>query len=184
MKLILNKLGPRRRQRFYPPIPDKLFEALGVELEPELDASDAVARSFMDTLIRMTVEERRLVAHLFGEGCRSELPDNIHMSLDIVRRDLGIAPADTMERLRGLHSLGFEEEIREDKEEHGDDVIVLRWSDTIRHDDKLTQEYAFEWSTEVAVTMLDVGKGDEGCAHCAQNCVDDLDFGGLSSTLS
>ena len=86
-----------------------------------------------------------------------------------------------MERLRGLHSLGFEEEMREDEEEHGDDVVVVRWSDTIRHDNEFTEEFSFERSTEVAVTMLDVGKGDEGCADCARNCVEDLDFSGLSS---
>lgn len=65
----------------------------------------------MQTLMRMTVDERRLVAHIFTEGCRTQLPDNIHISLDIMRRDLGIAPSAIVERVRAMASIGFEEEI-------------------------------------------------------------------------
>lgn len=124
------KLAPRVRERFFPAKPVKLFTALAAASSAERRAAENVARSFMETLIRMTLDERRLLAHLFAEGCRTQLPDNVHINLDIVRRDLGFAPTDVLERLRAMTSLGFELEVRPD-EEHGDDVLAVRWIDTM-----------------------------------------------------
>jgi hypothetical protein len=36
----------------------------------------------------------------------------------------------------------------------------------------------------VAVGMLDVGSGDEGCRQCAEQCVDSLDFSLLASSTT
>ena len=55
------KLGPRVREKFFPPQPDKLFEALFASTPVERDAVERIARSFMQTLLRMTVDERRLI---------------------------------------------------------------------------------------------------------------------------
>jgi hypothetical protein len=138
----------------------------------------------MQTLMRMTVDERRLIAHLFAEGYRTQLPDNVHLSLDIVRRDLGVAPTEVVERVRAMTSLGFEQEVRPD-EDHGDDVLVVRWLDTMRYDDnEVAEEFSIERPTEIAVTMLDVGIGDDGCRQCMENCVESLDFSLLASSTS
>ena len=182
-KLIAEKLGPRIREKFFPPEPDRLFAALDATSPNECNAAERVAISFMQTLIRMTTEERRLVAHVFAEGCRTQLPDNIHVSLDIVRRDLGIAPTAVVETMRAMASIGFEQEIRPD-EDHGDDVLVVRWIDTISYKDDFTIDFAEERATEVAVRMLDVGSGDEGCRQCAEQCIDSLDFSLLASSTS
>jgi TIR domain-containing protein len=85
-KLIAKKLGPRVRKNFFPPEPDRLFVALGADSQDEQRAVQSIAASFMRMLTRMNVDERRLVAHVFAEGCRQDLPDNIHMSLDLLRR--------------------------------------------------------------------------------------------------
>ena len=83
-----------------------------------------------------------------------------------------------------MTSLGFEQEIRRD-EDHGDDVLVVRWVDTMRYDDnEVAEEFSFERPTEIAVTMLDVGAGDEGCKQCAEQCVERLDFSLLASSTS
>ena len=108
----------------------------------------------------------------------------MHMSLDIVRRDLGIGPSEVIEVLRHMRSLGFDEEFREDSEEHGDDVIVLRWRDSFVYDDEFSEGFSIDRATEVAVSMLDVGRGDEGCLECARNSVEHLDFSLLSSVTS
>lgn len=181
--LISEKLGPRVRSKFFPPEPDKLFAAVGVSSPDGRQAVERIAVSFMQTLMRMTVDERRLVAHIFAEGCRTQLPDNIHISLDILRRDLDVAPTAIMERLRAMASLGFEEEIRSD-EDHLEDVVVVRWLDTMTYDDDFTNAFSHERAIEVAVRMLDVGSGDEGCRQCAENCVDELDFSLLASSTS
>ena len=182
-KLISEKLGPRIREKFFPPEPDKLFVALDATSPDEHNAVERVAISFMQTLMRMTAEERRLVAHLFAEGCRTQLPDNIHISLDIVRRDLGIAPTAVVETMRAMASIGFEQEIRPD-EDHGDDVLVVRWIDTVSYKDDFTTDFADERATEVAVRMLDVGSGDERCRQCAEQCIDSLDFSLLATSTS
>lgn len=44
--------------------------------------------------------------------------DNIHISVDILRRELDIAPTAIVERLRVMASLGFKKEIRSD-DDHG-----------------------------------------------------------------
>ncbi|MGA9309109.1 MAG: hypothetical protein WBV74_01915 [Pseudonocardiaceae bacterium] len=111
----------------------------------------------------MTVEERRLIAHLFAEGCQTELPDNVHVSMDIVRRDLGITPTDLVERLRVMSSLGIEQQVRVDKDHDGDDMIVVRWLDLMTYDDEFTEDFSHENATGVAVAMLDVCTGDDGC---------------------
>lgn len=181
--LIAEKLGPRVRAKFFPPEPDKLFAALGATSAQERHAVERVAVSFMQTLIRMTVEERRLVAQVFSEGCRTRLPDDVHISLDVVRRDLGLAPAAVVESLRAMSSLGFEHETRAD-EEHGDDMLKVRWIDTVSYEDDFTAELADARATEVAVRMLGVGSGDQGCRKCAEQCVEELDFSFLSSATS
>ena len=182
-ELVSEKLGPRIRKKFFPPEPDKLFSALGVASPNECRAVERIVGSFMRTLMRMTVDERRLVAHIFAEGCRTQLPDNIHISLDIMRRDLEITPTALVERMRAMASIGFEEEIRSD-EEHGDDVLVVRWTDTITYEDDLTIDIANERATEVAVRMLDVGIGDDCCRQCAEQCIDSLDFSSLASSTT
>jgi hypothetical protein len=182
-KLISQKLGPRVREKFFPPEPDKLYAAFGTSSSEERDAIRRVAISFMQTLIRMTVDERRLIAHIFAEGCWTQLPDNVHISLDIVRRDLSIAPAAAVESLKGMASLGFEQEIGSD-EDHGDDIIVVRWIDTMNYDDDTTADFSYERATEVAVRMLDVGAGDDGCKECRRQCVETLDFSLLTSATS
>ena len=80
----------------------------------------------MRALTRMPVDECKLVAHVFAEGCREDLPDNIHISLDLLRRDLAVAPTEIVESMRAMTALGFEQEIRT-AEHH---VIVVSWSDT------------------------------------------------------
>jgi hypothetical protein len=88
-----------------------------------------------------------------------------------------------MERLKGMTSLGLEVEIRDDPD-HGDDVVVVWWEDSIAYHDESITEFADARATEVAVRMLDVGSGDEGCSQCARNCVDSLDFSLLASSTS
>jgi hypothetical protein len=181
--LIAQKLGPRVRSKFFPPEPDLLYAAFGADSTEEQEAIEVVAHSFMQTLVRTTGEERKLLAHLFAEGCWTQLPDNVHISLDIVRRDLGITPSDVIERLTGMSSLGFDSEVRDDPE-HGDDVIVVRWVDTVAYNDEFKADFSDSRATEVAVRMLDVGSGDDGCSQCARNCIDSLDFSLLASSTS
>lgn len=189
-KLIGKKLGPRWRSKFFPPEPDRLFTALGIGasddfVEEEKQAAYEVATSFMQMLIRMTREERRLLAHIFQEGCPSQMPDNMHISLDILRRDLRIAPTGIVERLRGMSSLGIEQEVRPNSDRNGDDVVVVRWLDLMHCNSEAVEAFSIERSTEVAMRMLTVGIIDDDCClECSRSRLDHLDFSLLSSVAT
>jgi hypothetical protein len=184
--LLVEKLGPRVRKNFIPPEPDLLVSALAADSDDEQRAVHSIATSFMRVLTRMTANERKLVAHIFAEGCREDLPDNMHMSLDLLRRDFGVAPTEIVERIRAMTSLGFEQEIRT-AEAHDDDVIIVTWSDMTNHEDDFVQEFAFEMATEVAVRMLDVAAGGPRCHEHFQQYLErleQLDFSGLASSTA
>lgn len=179
--LVREKLGPRVRSNFFPPEPDRLFEALRVETREEKESALRVAHSFMRSLQRMTVDERELVAFIFLNGCPSQMPENMHIELDIVRRELGLPFQEAIQKLRGLSTLGFDIETREGADHEFELIVAVRWDDRsmASHDDP----YAEEYSTLVVDKILDVGTGD-GCESCFRNSIEHLDFSDLSSTAS
>ena len=87
--MIVQKIVPIRREDYLPPNPLALFEMLEAESEDEQNAVTSVSNAFMQSLRRMTPEERDLIAEIMGVGCTEEIPDNIHASLDLIRRDIG-----------------------------------------------------------------------------------------------
>ena len=181
--LISEKLGPRVHEKFFPPEPDKLFAALDAASSKERRAVQSIAVSFMQVLMRMTLDERKLVAHLFQESCHTQLPENVHISLDIVRRDLGLAPSAVIESLRAMTSIGFEGEVRPDNS-HADEMLFVHWIDTMNYKDEFTNDFSDDRAIEVAVRMLVVGMGDDGCKQCADQCIESLDFSLLASPTS
>ena len=105
--LIIQKLGPRRRSKFFPSNPVRLYEMLEVEGTVAGVGAD-IARNFYRALLRMTEGERLLLFEVFAEGCDSALPDNVHVSLDLIRRITGTPPAEVRETFKGLSSLGVD----------------------------------------------------------------------------
>lgn len=182
-ELINTKLGPRVRKQYFPPEPDALFEALDVTTDEEKEAIRGVASGFMLSLARMTEEERWLLGTIFAVGCPSEMPQNMHVELDIIRRDLAMPIAEIQTKLRGMSALGVEMEIRESGDEgasHEDATIAVSWSDhTIHPEHSLAQEFAFERSTEIAAAMLEVGM-DHYCLECARDRIVAMDFSCLA----
>jgi hypothetical protein len=149
--LIDKKLGPRMRRNFLPPKPDRLFDALGLVGEDEQEEAVLRAGAFLTTLTRMTEEERFLVFKLFLEGCPSELPDNIHINVDFLRRTTNLAPSEALSMLQGISSLGFEHEVRFD-EDH-DETVVVQWHDFTVYEDPLLNNDA---TTLLATKMLEI----------------------------
>ncbi|MGN7136939.1 toll/interleukin-1 receptor domain-containing protein [Streptomyces pseudogriseolus] len=176
--LIREKLGPRVRANFFPPNPDRLFEALELETAEEKESVFAVAQSFVQSFRRMTVDERELVAFIFLNGCPSQMPENMHIELDIVRRDLGLPFQESIEKLRRLSTLGFEIDTREGMDHENELVVAVSWDD--RSMASHGNSYAEEYSTLVADRILALGAGDL-CDTCAKNCIEFLDFSNLSS---
>jgi hypothetical protein len=65
------------------------------------------------------------LAHILKEGCTTQLPENIHMSLDLLRREIGMPPAEIVSMLRSMASLGIEYTLRPDSDHSGDEVVSV-----------------------------------------------------------
>lgn len=137
--LIEKKIGKPIRYDYLPPILDRLHERLGIEDDTEAQQeADRHAMSFMDVLRRMTLPEREAVIGAIRFGCPAELPDNVHISADLLSRYTGASEYELSCLLGGVRSLGFDCSIKED-EDHGSDMpgralgdsifFYLNWSD-------------------------------------------------------
>lgn len=90
--LISQKIGGRQRSDYFPPAPDRLLAAFKARSEKKRGTITSAARSFFNNLRRMTEEERMLIYHIFAHGCPAELPDNVHINIDLLRRFSGMTP--------------------------------------------------------------------------------------------
>ncbi len=116
--LARQKLGNPLRQNYLPPVLDRLFERLGIEDDDEAQASArSQAWSFFQVLRRMTPDERHAVLSLLRFGCDEDLPQNIHIDIDLLRRITGMSIPKLKRLIGGVRSLGFKCSIRESTEE-------------------------------------------------------------------
>lgn len=187
-KAIVAKLGPRVRQNYLPPVPDKLYDALELSANEEI-VVNLRAESLMTSLMRMTVEERRALVTAFRLGCPTELPDDIHVSVDLLRRETDTAPAEIVELLRGLGSLGVEVSLRKGHDDDDDEeMVVIEWHDRTIYDDEIADP------TDGSILDSACGAGiikaivsilvEERCNQCIENAVEHLDFGFLASSTA
>ena len=181
VELIRKKLGPRPRKNYLPPIPDRLFDALGAEDEESRERIYSHAWQFLDALRKTTLDERLLINALLMDGCHAELPENVHMSMNILRRETEFTKPKVRRLLERISPLGFEIRLREGHPEEADVIhdlekfVVMEWHD-------LTPRYG-ENATDVVRTMLRVAI-DGYCDGCAEYALRNLDFSQLSSATA
>jgi hypothetical protein len=133
-KLAVSKLGEFERRNYFPPVPDRLFDRLGVGNDKEAEEhSRSQAWAFFQALRRMTQDEREVVLTLIQFGCPADLPDNIHISADLLRRYTGKSTTRLKRILGGIRSLGFECAVRESTKE-----------EAVLHGELLGESYMFE----------------------------------------
>lgn len=178
-ELVEAKVTHTSRKDYLPPIPDVLFQKLGVESEEEQNAINNTAIWFHRCLRRMTHEERLVLFDLLINGCPCELPENIHIEIDLLRRVSGFSPSKIKRLLSGIQSLGFRLSLRENKET--DDrtakmgVLVIEWHDM--------SENGLGNATDVAVAMID-GVRENYCENCGRRALEELDFSQLATATS
>lgn len=181
--LICKKLGPRQRSDYLPPAPDRLFKDLRMGGRKNREVALEHARSFMSVLRRMSERERDLVFTLFGEACPAELPENVHVNIDLLRRCTGIAPARIKRTLGGLSSLGFASSLRDD-DENAESLgrrvmLVLTWTNLSGD----VKDELFDSSTAVADAMIRLVR-TRYCGICGPPVLRRLDFGQLATVTS
>lgn len=132
-ELVRLKVGGHYRNSYVPPVPDRLFARLSLKDESaKEDAADSMQR-FLETLKRMSGDERAILFHLVLEACPAELPDNLHINIDLLRRVSGFPPSKIRRLFSGVSSLGFTMRMRADDETPDrlgkDEMLVLEWHD-------------------------------------------------------
>lgn len=181
----LQKLGNPLRKDYLPPVLDRLFERLGIEGDEEAKASvRSQAWSFFQALRRMTAEERNVVLKLICFGCPADLPQNVHIDTDLLRRLTGKSVARLKRLLGGVRSLGFECSIRESTDDEarvhgtvlGDSYLFeLNWVD-------LSDEGEYP-ALLVAHEMI-AGATENYCEEHGAEFLDRLDFSQLASATA
>lgn len=179
--LIEQKLGPREKEKFFPPVPNLLYERLGIEDDTE--AQYAVlqqAYHWFEVLRRMTQVEREVVIQAFVHGCSAELPDNIHIYIDLMRRVTGFPVAKLKRVLGGLNSLGFTCTIREEHEDASAQakqlgqapLFQIEWTDLSGN---------LDYPEMLVATEIVLGAMDGYCEECGLDAIRRLDFSQLAT---
>lgn len=133
-ELVRLKVGGHFRKEYLPPVPDILFKMVGAKSKAKQDETFSSAHSFLTTLRRMSAEERKLLYHLVRNACPAELPKNVHINIDLLRRISSFPTTKIRRLLGGLQSLGFSTTVREDDENPpgelgSSEMLVLEWHD-------------------------------------------------------
>ena len=177
--LIITKLGAQQKEDYFPPVPDNLFTHMKARSQKARNRLEARARHFFNALKRMSQEERRAVITLFLHACPAELPENVHMSFDLLRRVTEFTPAKLRRLLGSIGSLGFYTQLRkEERAEHdlaaGDQMVILEWHD-MSTDDNISGN-----ATGEANAVMNVGASGF-CAEHALEALLLLNFSQLAS---
>ncbi len=106
-EMVHAKLGKRRPGPFFPPEPNLLFENSRVRSEKGRRRLEHRARGFFEALKRMSNDERAVVLRVFLNTCAAGLPQNVHASLDLVKRLTGFTEGKILRLASGLRSLGL-----------------------------------------------------------------------------
>jgi hypothetical protein len=177
--IIRGKIGGHFRRNYLPPLPDGLFCELQANTEEEKEEIYGTAATLLSSLKRMTAEERDLLFRFFLNACPAELPENVHINIDLLRRTSGFTPSKIKRLLAGLQSLGFFTKLREDDETEGHlgryEMVVLEW-----HDMSITGRGN---ATDVANAMI-VGAASGYCEQHALEALTRLDFSQLAAVTS
>lgn len=178
--MIQQKIGRRQTNNYLPPIPDRLFDALSAEDENERDLIYSHASTFLSVLRRMTDEERFVMFQFILNSCPAELPENIHLNIDLLRRCTGFATQKLKRILGNLQSLGFFTSFRDDDETCSQHIgksqmFVLEWHDmSVETGDN---------ATDVACEMI-VGATTGYCEEHGLQTLQRLDFSQLASATT
>jgi hypothetical protein len=179
-KMITEKLGGSQRKAYLPPMPDLLIRSYVKDCGPTDPALIyETAEHFLESLRRTNLEEREAIIRLFQHTCTADLPDNVHMNIDLLCRLTGSSEGKLLRTFAGLRSLGFygrSFKRRTGKAHIGEDrIISVEWHDMYR---EFSQERN---ATDVAFQMMNISDFAH-CDDCALSALRRLDFSHLSSS--
>lgn len=184
--LIHEKVGQPTRHQYLPPTLDRLFDRLSIVDDSDLqDIAYTHAHFFLKALGRMDDEERTAVVMAIRYGCPAELPDNVHIHSDLLRRLTGESEPKLARLLSRVRSLGFKCIHRQDDEHpvellgvelRGSVFCCLSWTNlnsNVEEEDRLS-------ALLVARTMIQVAT-ENYCEEHGTEFLERLDFLQLAS---
>ena len=167
--IVLNKVAPirlaefHRRSNYIPQNPDILYKRFGFRSKRDKEFADMALRAFHWSLSTMTEGERFILARFLIGSCPHDLPNNVHVSLDILSRETKWPRDEIMATLRGIKSLGFK--VRHIKRS---DMLYLNWR---------AELIAFAY---VITDLISA----HYCAHHATRVLMNLNFSALSTSTA
>jgi len=179
---IAQKLGPRQRACFFPPVPDLLFQEVGARSKAQKDRLERIAYAFFEAFSRMSEGERLLITMVFLHGCHTEIPKNVHISLDLLRRLTKFPVAKIKKIAGGLKSIGFTSRIRESEHDRErslgkNPTLVITFHALLSSVEPRGDE------TGAASHIVEVISNDL-CAECATSALLRADFSQLAKVTS
>lgn len=129
--MIAQKVGRLPKSEYLPPKPNLLFQEFDVEDDDEESEVYSLVVDFMRTVKRMTEDERRALFSVFIYGCPGELPDNMHINLNLLSRITGFHQSKLLRIFADISCLQFESYLREDDETQSrlgkKEMLVVSW---------------------------------------------------------
>lgn len=120
---IREKVGEPARTNFLPPHLDRLYERMGIEEDDAaIELTDHRVSLLFGNLTRMRPEEREVLAAVLVRGCAADLPDNVHINVDLLSRLVERSATEVLQILGGLRSLGVVSTLYEDHSHGGDEL--------------------------------------------------------------
>jgi hypothetical protein len=178
--MIIEKIGDRQNVNYFPPQPDRLYKSLKIRTTRSKNIVFSRAYDFFRNLQRMSKDEREIISQSFINGCPVELPKNIHINVDLLRRITDFAPTKIDRLMNGLTSLGFEIRYRayhkhEKKASlRNERVLIIEWHD------RSTDYHTSGNATDVVNAMI-LGALENFCEECGINHLRKLNFSQLST---
>lgn len=164
-EMIIKKTGTRQNVNYLPPQPDRLYKRLKLKSIKAKQIAYSRAHDFFSNLQRMSKEEREIIFQSFMSGCPADLPDNIHINVDLLRRITGFAPTKIHRLISGLSSLGFKFSYRAHHDPEADDSFGNGRTIEIEWHDMSVDNNIFGNATAVANAMI-LGAIEDCCEEC------------------
>jgi hypothetical protein len=179
---IIKKIGNWQKENYFPPSPDRLFEDIRVRSKKAREASAARAYHFFQSLQRMTEDEREIIFQSFINGCPGELPDNVHINLDLLRRITKFSPARIRRLMTGVSSLGFKIYYRTEHSHEGriasnERLLVIEWHD-------MSTDYTVVGNATLEANGVILGALQDLCETCSISALRRLDFSQLATVTT
>ncbi|OUR81580.1 hypothetical protein A9Q82_09395 [Cycloclasticus sp. 46_120_T64] len=130
--MIAQKVGHLPKKEYLPPEPNLLFQVLDVDNEEGKMGVYSLVNDFLRTAKRMTEDEKKALFSVFIYGCAGELPENIHININLLARITGFSQSRLLRISSDITCLQFESHLRED-DENGSrlgkkEMLVVSWN--------------------------------------------------------